>query len=76
MTGTNERPEECMGEAAGMAWEPGSLSRQQVRSSVLSASRLGGGGPAGERDRGRWKLSCWAGKPLCIFLVLLLNGAS
>lgn len=37
-----------MGEGAGMAWEPGNLSRQQVRSSVLSASRLGGGGPAGE----------------------------
>lgn len=31
-----------------MAWEPGSLNRQQVRSSVLSASRLEGRGPSGE----------------------------
>lgn len=46
--GPNWYPEGYMDEAAGMAQEPGSLSRQQLHSFVLRASRTRGGGPAEE----------------------------
>jgi hypothetical protein len=46
--GTNWHRGEGREEAAALAQEPGSRSRQQVHSTVLSASRMGGRGPAKE----------------------------
>lgn len=63
--GTNWHLGEGREEAAAVAWEPGSLGRQQIHSTVLSASRIRGGGPA-EESGARGGQNSWAASPLSL----------